>query len=57
MVFSQTRAFFKPGTEVYFKRTIDQKLRGLGIVIGQDEAIVFLRQVIRFIRHLQLNNK
>ena len=40
----QIRAFFKPGSEVYFKRTVDQKWAGPGTVIGQDEAIVSLRQ-------------
>ena len=40
----QARDFFEPGSEVYFKRNIDQKWRGPGIVIGQDGTIVFIRQ-------------
>ena len=40
----QTRDFFEPGSEVYFKRNIDQKWRGSGIATGQDGAIVFNRQ-------------
>ena len=36
----QTRDFFKEGQ----KSNIDQKWRGPGIVIGQDGAIVFIRQ-------------
>ena len=40
----QTRNFFETGSEVYFKRNIDQKWRGPGIVISQDGAIVFVWQ-------------
>ena len=40
----QARDFFEPGSEVYFKRNIDQKWRGSGIATGQDGAVVFNRQ-------------
>ena len=40
----QTRNFFETVSEVYFKRNIDQKWKGPGIVIGQDGTIVFVRQ-------------
>ena len=40
----QTRNFFETGSEVYFKRNIDQKWRGPGIVVGQYGAIVFVHQ-------------
>ena len=38
------RDFFVPGSEVFFKRNIDQKWRDPGIIIGQDGATVFIRQ-------------
>ena len=47
----QTRYFFEPGLEVYFKRNINQKWRGPGIVIGQDGAIVFTRQGLLYKVH------
>ena len=40
----QTRDFFEPGLEVYFKRNIEAMWRGKGIVIGQDGVTVFIRQ-------------
>ena len=39
-----TRDFFEVGAIVYFKRNIDKKWRGPGHVIGQDSAIVYIRQ-------------
>ena len=40
----QTTDFFEPGSEIFFKRNIDQKWRGPGIVISQDGSVVFIRQ-------------
>ena len=46
----QTRNFFETGSEVYFKRNIDQKWKG-PCIIGQDGAIVFVRQGLLYNVH------
>ena len=53
----QTRDFFEPGSEVYFKRNIDQKWRGPSIVIGQDGAIVLIRQGLLYKAHCSRTQK
>ena len=46
----QSRQFFDIGEKVYFKRDTDRKWKGPAKVVGQDGAVVFLRQGYKILK-------